>query len=101
MAKRVHLATADLLFRSKLGAVVRSAGAEATGDEGSCDLAAVELSGPPPAAAARIRGLIARGVPVLAFGSHIDAELLRAAREAGAVAVPNSQVEERLREMLR
>jgi hypothetical protein len=39
-------------------------------------------------------------VPVLAFGPHVDAALLRAARERGAIAVPNSKVEETLREML-
>jgi hypothetical protein len=35
----------------------------------------------------------AAGVPVLAFGAHVDAETLRAARAAGADrAVPNSQL---------
>src|SRR2546422_2397990 len=48
----------------------------------------------------RIATLAARGTPVLAYGSHVRADLLRAAREAGATAVPNSQVEERLRELL-
>jgi len=43
---------------------------------------------------------VRRSVPVLAFGSHVRAEALRAAREAGATAVPNSQVEARLRELL-
>src|SRR5439155_1748363 len=48
----------------------------------------------------RIAALVARGTPVLAYGSHVQADLLRAARDAGAAAVPNSQVEERLRELL-
>jgi CheY-like chemotaxis protein len=98
MPKRVYLATTDLLFRSKLGAVVQVAGAEVTRDEGACDLALIELGGQD--AAARIRTFVARGVPVLAFGSHVRADELRSAREAGAVAVPNSGVEDRLRGML-
>jgi hypothetical protein len=90
---RVLLVTRDLLFRSKLGAVVQTAGGELTRDEGECDLAVIELG---VDAEHRIRALVARGIPVLAFGSHVNAEALRAAREAGATAVPNSQVEQAL-----
>ncbi len=98
MAKRVLLATRDLLFRSKLGAVVAAAGGHVSRDEAACDLAVLELGG--PEAVERIGELARRGIPVLAYGSHVQAELLRAARQAGAAAVPNSQVEERLRELL-
>jgi len=98
MPKRVYLATTDLVFRSKLGAVVQVAGAEVTRDEAACDLVVIELGGRDTAA--RILGFVARGLPVLAFGSHVRAEELRSAREAGAVAVPNSGVEDRLRGML-
>jgi len=98
MAKRVVLATRDLVFRSKLGAVVAAAGAEVSRDEAACDLAVVELGG--PNAPERIAELVRRGVPVLAYGSHVRPELLRAARQAGATAVPNSEVEERLRAIL-
>ncbi len=98
MAKRVLLATRDLLFRSKLGAVVAAAGAEVSRDEAACDLVVLELMG--AGTAERIAELVRRGTPVLAYGSHVQVELLRAAREAGATAVPNSQVEERLRELL-
>ena len=91
MAKRVYLAARDLVFRAKLGAV-------ATRDETACDLAVLDAEGPD--VPARIRGFVARGVPVLAYGPHVRAELLRAAREAGAVAVPNSRVEETLRDLL-
>src|SRR2546425_5671096 len=98
MAKRVWLATRDLLFRSKLGAVVAAAGAEVSRDEAACDLAVLELTG--AGTAERIAELVGRGTPVLAYGSHFEVELLRAAREAGATAVPNSQVEERLRDLL-
>ncbi len=97
MGKRVLLLTADLVFRSKLTAVVAAAGGEVTRDAEPCDLAVLELGGP---AGDRIGELVRRGVPVLAFGSHVRAEALRAAREAGATAVPNSQVEARLRELL-
>lgn len=97
MPKRVLLATADLLFRSKLGGVVTAAGAELTRDEAACDLAVLELAGP---AAGRLEQLVRRGIPVLAYGSHVDAESLRAARARGATAVPNSQVEDKLRELL-
>jgi hypothetical protein len=48
-------------------------------------------------AEARVRGLVGRGVPVVAFGSHVKAEDLRAARGWGATAVPNSEVERVLR----
>ena len=98
MPKRVYLAARDLVFRAKLGAVLASAGAEATRDETACDLAVLDAEGPD--VPARIRGFVARGVPVLAYGPHVRAELLRAAREAGAVAVPNSRVEETLRDLL-
>ena len=97
MAKRVLLLTADLVFRSKLAGVVAAAGGEVARDEGLCDLAVLELEG---AAAGRVGELVRRGIPVLAFGSHVRADALRAAREAGATAVPNSQVEVRLRELL-
>ncbi len=98
MAKRVLLGTRDLLFRSKLGAVVAAAGADVCRDEAACDLAVLELAG--PEAMERIGELVRRGVPVLAYGSHVRAEWLRAARDAGATAVPNSEVEARLRNLL-
>ena len=96
--KRVLLATRDLLFRSKLGAVVTAAGAEVSRGEAACDLAVLELAD--AGAAERIAGLVRRGIPVLVYGSHVQVDLLRAAREAGATAVPNSQVEQRLRDLL-
>jgi hypothetical protein len=99
MAKRVFLATRDLLFRSKLGGVVTAAGGELSPDEGACDLAVLELGD--STVTQRIGGLVGRGIPVLAYGSHVRPELLRAAREAGAAAVPNSQVAERLAELLK
>jgi hypothetical protein len=96
VGKRVLLVTTDLLFRSKLAGVVAAAGGEVTREDAQCDLAVLELEG----AAGRVAELVRRRIPVLAFGSHVRSDVLRAAREAGATAVPNSQVEARLRELL-
>ncbi len=98
-AKRVYLATRDLMFRSKLVAVVTAARGEVSRDEAACDLAVLELGG--PEAITRVAAVVRRGVPVLAYGSHVRPELLAAARAAGAVAVPNSQVEERLADLVK
>lgn len=97
MAKRVLVAARDLFFRAKLQALVQAAGSQVTPDE-PWDLAVVELG--KPAIADRIRELVERGIPVLAFGSHVNADALRAARALGARAVPNSEVEAALRALL-
>lgn len=98
MVKRVLVVARDLVFKSKLRAVVTAAGAEVVTDETQCDLAVVEIEA--PQWEARIRGLAARDIPVLAFGSHVHADALRQARDAGARAVPNSQVETTLTHLL-
>lgn len=98
MAKRVFLATRDLLFRAKLGGAVAAAGGEVSRDEGACDLVVLDLTD--PAALGRIGDLVGRGAAVLAYGAHVQPEALRAARAAGATAVPNSEVEQRLRDLL-
>lgn len=95
--RSVLIVTRDLFFRAKLEAVVRSAGAEPV-SRGGASLAVVELSG--DASLQRIRELVVSGAGVLAFGSHVQVDLLRAAREAGADAVPNSRVEAALRQLL-
>ena len=99
MAKRVFLATRDLLFRAKLGGAVTAAGGDVSREEEACDLVVLDLAD--PAAVRRIEDLVQRGLAVLAYGSHIQPDLLRAARAAGATAVPNSEVERRLRELVR
>ena len=96
---RVLLATRDLLFRSKLAAVAAAAGAEVVRGDAPYDLVALDVEA--PGAVERIRGLVEKGVAVLAYGPHVRAELLRAAREAGATAVPNSEVERVLAQRLR
>ncbi|HEV2669979.1 MAG TPA: hypothetical protein VGU74_02720 [Gemmatimonadales bacterium] len=97
--KRVLVECRDLFFRGKIQEIIRSAGAEPVRDD-PYQLAVVELGKPGGGTAARLRELVDRGVPVLAFGSHIDAAALRAARDAGARAVPNSEVEAALRALL-
>lgn len=96
--RRVYLLTRDLVFRSKLGGLVAGAGGEVARDAAACELAVIELES--RGWEARIREARGRGIPVLAFGSHVDAGLLRSARELGAEAVPNSQVEGRLAQLL-
>jgi len=97
MGKRVLIAARDLFFRSKLNGVVQAAGADVTRDP-PCDIAVVELGGAD--AAQRIQDLVQLGVSVLAFGSHVNADDLRAARALGARAVPNSEIETALRALL-
>jgi hypothetical protein len=96
VSKRVLVETRDLFFRGKIQEVVRASGAELTRDQ-PCDVAVVELG---TTGTERIRDLVGRGVTVLAFGSHLNAEQLRAARTAGAQAVPNSELEMALRALL-
>jgi hypothetical protein len=97
MPKRVLVECRDLFFRGKLHAIVRACGAELA-REAPFDLAVVELG--KPGAEERIGTLVRGGTPVLAFGSHVDAEALRAARSTGARAVPNSELETALRALL-
>ncbi|MBI3983582.1 MAG: DNA-binding response regulator [Gemmatimonadetes bacterium] len=91
------LETRDLVFRARLESVAHAARWQVSRVP-PATLAVVELNG--SAAIARVRALVAGGIPVLAFGPHVEADLLRAAREAGAEAVPNSQVEAALRRRL-
>jgi hypothetical protein len=97
MGKRVLVECRDLFFRGKLQEVVRSGGGEPVREE-PFELAVIDLARND--AAQRITDLVARGVPVLAFGSHVDAAALRAARDLGARAVPNSEIENALRALL-
>lgn len=75
-----------------------AAGDHVTTDPATCDLAVIELD--PRTAVEPLRPFIERGTPVLAFASHVQAELLRQARELGAEAVPNSAVAVRLSALL-
>jgi hypothetical protein len=93
----VLVAARDLFFRGKLEGLVRAAGREVV-REAPAAVAVVELGS--AAAVERVRELVAGGARVIAFGSHVDPQALRQAREAGAEAVPNSQVEATLRGLL-
>lgn len=97
MPERVLVECRDLFFRGKIQAIVGARGAEIVRDA-PFDLAVLELG--KPGVEERIRDLVRQGIPVLAFGSHVDADALRAARNAGARAVPNSEVESALRALL-
>jgi hypothetical protein len=97
MAKRVLVECRDLFFRGKIQAILGAQGAQVVRED-PVDLAVLELG--KPGVEDRIRDLVGRRIPVLAFGSHVDADALRAARTAGARAVPNSEVETTLRALL-
>lgn len=98
MPRQVFVDTKDLIFRSKVRSIIASAGDHVTTDPAACDLAVIELDS--STHLDPIRLFVERGTPVLAFASHVQAELLRRARELGAEAVPNSAVEMRLRALL-
>jgi hypothetical protein len=95
--KRVLVECRDLFFRGKIQAILGAAGGSVVRDD-PVDLAVLELG--KPGVDERIRDLVRRGIPVVAFGSHVDVEALRAARNAGARAVPKSEVESKMRELL-
>jgi hypothetical protein len=95
--KRVLVECRDLFFRGKLQAILTASGAAAVREE-PYELAVIELGGAD--APQRIADLVTLGVPVLAFGSHVDAAALRAARDLGARAVPNSELETALRALV-
>ena len=98
MGKRVYLLTRELLFRAKLAGAVTAGGGELTREAAASELGVIEIEA--TGWEERILEFSGRGVPVLAFGSHMNAELLRRARALGADAVPNSQVEHRLATLL-
>jgi putative N-acetylmannosamine-6-phosphate epimerase len=56
------------------------------------DLLVAQLNGPRETWLTLIATASKAGIPVLAFGRHTEPETLRAARQAGAKAVPNSEL---------
>ena len=86
----------NLLFGASIAGIIRSAGAEVRACRtlaaweaalgATPDLAGgiVDLGGPDAAWEAAIRAAAAAGLPVFAFGPHIQGALLKAARQAGA-----------------
>lgn len=95
--RTVLVASRDLFFRAKLEALAAEAGYR-TVREGPAALAVVELGDPD--GPVLVRRLAESGVPVIAFGPHVQPQLLREARAAGATAVPASQVEDAVRRAL-
>lgn len=95
--RRAAVFAADLFFRAKLEGVIRAAGWTPV-RSAPAEVAVVELgrTGAPE----RVAELVAHGTRVLAFGSHVGADELRRARDLGASAVPNSQVERALAAVL-
>lgn len=65
-----------------------------------CAVAVVDLESAGAAAPTAIAEMTRAGVVVLAFGPHVRAEALFAARQAGAVALPRSAFLARLPELL-
>jgi hypothetical protein len=98
VSARVYLAGTDLLVRARVAALVTRAGGSLTRESTACDLAILDAE--KPGALERIRAFVAAGVSVLAYAPHVQADLLRAARDAGATAVPNSELERRLAVLL-
>lgn len=88
--RAVLVVTTDLFFRAKLEELVTGAG-RTPRRTGPAALAVVELAD--HADVERVRQLVAGGTAVVAFGSHVRPALLRGARDAGATAVPNSEIE--------
>ena len=102
----------DLMFVVRVGDAVRRAGRRpmfvgslermrVQAAEGPV-LAIVDLAcvaGEPIAAIRELKGL---GIPVVAFGAHVDVEALRAAREAGAdKTMPRSKFVQELEALVR
>jgi hypothetical protein len=66
-----------------------------------CSVVVVDLDAPKLTVPAAVSDLVARGIQVLAFAPHVEAEVLAAARRAGAVAMPRSALLRRLPSLLR
>ena len=87
--QRVLVRTHDLFFRAKLNDAVERAGWAAV-RSGDVPIAIVEVRDASDVPLMKM--LVEQGVRVLAFGSHVAPGLLRRVREAGARAVPNSEI---------
>ncbi len=111
MSQTIAITVSNLIFQSRVRAAASELGLDvAYADTPSTFAEALdrrpavvvvdlkELNLDPIDAVARAK---AAGAAVLAFGPHTDAETLRAARSAGAVAVPRSRFKAELSELLR
>ena len=93
----VALYDVDLFFRAKIEAMLAASGHRLAGAGERADVAVADVNRCDPQAVLAAAG----GVPVLGFGRHTDAQLLRAARRAGfARVVPRSVLAGRLGELI-
>jgi hypothetical protein len=104
---QVGIVVPNLFLRVPVEAAVRSAGfrpvpladlAHALGS--SCRVVVTDLEAVGGEPAAAVRSLVGAGKTVLAFGPHVQGEMLAAARAAGAVVLPRSVFLARLPELL-
>jgi hypothetical protein len=104
---RVGLLIPNLFLRVSVDAAVRATGArpvsladaeQAAASE--CPVVIADLDALGGEAVASIRALVAARKVVLAFGPHVQGELLAGARAAGAVVLPRSAFLQRLPELL-
>ncbi len=105
---RVALLVPNLFLRVPVETAAKAVGCrpvpardveEAAGSGAAVVIADLEALGDVPAEA--VRRLVNGGQTVLAFGPHVEGEMLAAARAAGAVVLPRSVFLERLPELLR
>ena len=93
----VALADVDLFFRAKIEAMLQASGHRLAAAGDRPDLVVADVNRCDPAAVVAAAG----PVPVLGFGRHTDAALLRAARRAGfAKVVPRSVLAARLGDLV-
>jgi hypothetical protein len=92
--KTVLLIEVDLFFRAKIEATLTAAGyAVTTSSDAAADLVVADVTRCDPDLVVAAH----EGVPVLGFGRHADAHLLRQAREAGfSRVIPRSVLAKRL-----
>jgi len=106
--RQVSVIVPNLFLRVPVDAAVKAAGhlplpaADAPAASRSpAQVVIADLGALGPDVPASVRELVAAGKTVLAFGPHVEGELLATARAAGAVVLPRSLFLERLPELLR
>ncbi len=106
-SQQVGLLVPNLFLRVPVEAAVRAAGFRAVtvpdadrAAASSCGVVIADLEALGGDPAAVVQALVSAGKTVLAFGPHVQGEMLAAARAAGAVVLPRSVFLERLPEIL-
>lgn len=105
--RRVAVLVPNLFTRVPVDTALRGLEAEPVGvanlaeaGRSGCRVVVVDLSAVEEDAAGGIERLAAAGATVLAFGPHVDADRLAAARRAGAQALPRGAFLAKLPELL-